>query len=196
MIREHLSPPREPTRMARPPSRAAPKRVAAPMQDRLTTSLVAMRRILRATESSARALARETGLTTPQLMVLEHLRGEAEATPTRIAQSVGVAQATATALIEKLEARGMVRRRRGESDRRQYWLSLTETGAAALDASPDPLQRRFAARFEALADWEQAMLVASLERVAHMLAPDTADAAPILHAGEVTTSDAPGVPQA
>ena len=158
------------------------------MQDRLTTALVAMRRILRATETSARALARETGLTMPQLMVLEHLRDGAESTPTRIAQSVGVAQATATALIEKLEARGMVLRRRGESDRRQYWLSLTETGAAALDASPDPLQRRFAERFAKLDDWEKAMLVASLERVAHMLAPDTADAAPILHAGDVAAT--------
>ena len=161
------------------------------MQDRLTTALVAMRRILRATETSARALARETGLTTPQLMVLEHLRDGAESTPTRIAQSVGVAQATATALIEKLEARGMVLRRRGESDRRQYWLSLTETGAAALDASPDPLQRRFAERFAKLDDWEKAMLVASLERVAHMLAPDTADAlVAALESDEIEMKDA------
>lgn len=160
------------------------------------TALVAMRRILRATEASARALSRETGLTTPQLMVLERLRGGAEATPTTLAQSVGVAQATATALIEKLEARGMVRRRRGESDRRQYWLSLTEAGDDALRISPDPLQRRFAASFEALDDWEKAMLVASLERVAHMLAPDAADAAPILHAGEVAGPDASGPPSA
>ena len=79
------------------------------MQDRVKSSLVALRRILRATEGSARALARETGLTTPQLMVLDHLAERAEATPKTIAQSVGVAQATATALIEKLEARGFVR---------------------------------------------------------------------------------------
>ena len=135
------------------------------MQDRVKSSLVALRRILRATEGAARRLARETGLTTPQLMVLEHLDERHEATPKTIAQSVGVAQATATALIEKLEARGFVTRRRGESDRRQFWLSLTEAGREALDAAPDPLQRRFADQFEQLSDWEQSMLIASLERI-------------------------------
>ncbi|MDF2232318.1 MarR family transcriptional regulator [Albimonas sp. CAU 1670] len=156
----------------------------------MKSSLVALRRILRATEGSARALARETGLTTPQLMVLDHLAERAEATPKTIAQSVGVAQATATALIEKLEARGFVRRRRGETDRRQFWLSLTPEGQAALDAAPDPLQSRFAEKFDRLADWEQSMLVASLERVAALMeaADESAasDVAPLLHAGEVT----------
>lgn len=155
------------------------------MQDRLKHSLVALRRILRATESSARTLTRVTGLTTPQLMVLETLRDSREATPKMIAQTVGVAQATATALIEKLEARGLLRRRRGETDRRQFWLSLTEAGEDALDVAPDPLQVRFAARFEALPDWEQAMLVASLERVAGLMEASDENAAPILHAGAV-----------
>lgn len=158
---------------------------AVPMQDRIRSSLVALRRILRATESSARALARETGLTTPQLMVLEHLRGGAEATPKTLARSVGVAQATATVLIEKLEQRGYIRRRRGETDRRQYWLSLTGTGAAALEAAPDALQIRFAKGFEELPDWEQAMLVAALERIAALMEVAGEDASPLLHAGAV-----------
>lgn len=155
------------------------------MQDRLKSSLVALRRILRATETSARTLTRVTGLTTPQLMVLEVLR-DGEATPKTIAQRVGVAQATATALIEKLEHRGLLRRQRGTTDRRQFWLSLTEAGQTAVDAAPDPLQVRFAARFEALPDWEQAMIVASLERVASLMeAPDAEQAAPLLHTGAV-----------
>lgn len=156
------------------------------MNDRLKSSLVALRRILRATETSARTLTRVTGLTTPQLMVLEVLRETGEATPKTIAQRVGVAQATATALIEKLEHRGLLRRRRGQTDRRQFWLSLTESGQTAVDAAPDPLQVRFAARFESLPDWEQAMLVASLERVASLMeAPDADSAAPLLHTGAV-----------
>ncbi len=155
------------------------------MQDRAKSSLVALRRILRATESSARSLARETGLTTPQLMVLERLRDAEEATPKTLAREVGVAQATVTVLIEKLEQRDYIRRRRGETDRRQYWLSLTDAGAAALAAAPDALQIRFAKRFESLPDWEQAMLVASLERVAGLMETTGQDAAPLLHTGAV-----------
>lgn len=158
------------------------------MQERVRSSLVALRRILRATETSARALARETGLTTPQLMVLEHLRGGVEATPKTLARSVGVAQATATVLIEKLEQRGYIRRRRGETDRRQYWLSLTESGAAALEAAPDVLQIRFANGFEELPDWEQAMLVAALERIAALMEVTGEDASPLLHSGAVAES--------
>ena len=159
------------------------------MHDRLKSSLVALRRILRATETSARTLTRVTGLTTPQLMVMETLRDSREATPKTIAQTVGVAQATATALIEKLEARGLIRRRRGETDRRQFWLSLTEAGEDALDVAPDPLQVRFAARFEALPDWEQAMLVASLERIALLMEADETHAAPLLHTGAVAEAE-------
>lgn len=36
------------------------------MEDRTQSSLIALRRILRATELNARTLARATGLTTPQ----------------------------------------------------------------------------------------------------------------------------------
>lgn len=158
---------------------------AVPMQHRVRSSLVALRRILRATETSARALARETGLTTPQLMVLEHLRGGVEATPKTLARAVGVAQATATVLIEKLEQRGYIRRRRGQTDRRQYWLSLTEAGAAALEAAPDALQIRFSKGFEKLPDWEQAMLVAALERIAALMEVTDEDASPLLHSGAV-----------
>lgn len=157
--------------------------MAVPLSHRAQSSLVALRRILRTTETTSRALSRATGLTPPQLMVLSTLSTVAEATPTTIARAVGVSQATATALVEKLARRGYVRRRRGETDRRQVWVSLTEEGREAWDAAPDPLQVRFAERLDALADWEQAMIVAALERVAALMDAVEDDAAPVLHVG-------------
>lgn len=156
-----------------------------PLSHRSQSSLVALRRILRATETTARSLARATGLTPPQLMVLSTLSAQGEATPTAIARAVGVSQATATALVEKLVQRDYVARRKGESDRRQVWISLTEAGRAAWEAAPDPLQQRFAERLEALPDWEQAMIVAALERTAALMDAAEGDAAPILHVGGV-----------
>lgn len=159
------------------------------MDERAQSSLIALRRILRVTEMNERLLARRSGVTTPQLIVMQIVAESGEATPKTIARRAGVGQATATALIDKLEARGFAQRERGSTDRRQVFVSLTDAGRAALAASPDPLHARFVTRFSALPDWEQAMLVAALERTAALLDASGIDASPVLHAGAI---DQPG----
>ncbi len=159
------------------------------MEDRANSSLVALRRILRAAENAARALSRRTQLTTPQLIVMQIVEEAGEATAKTIAQRAGIAQATATALLDKLERRGYLTRRRGETDRRQVWIALTEAGHMALRAEPDPLQERFTEKFLELPDWEQAMIVAALERVAGLLDAERLDAAPVLHVGALAPHD-------
>lgn len=155
------------------------------MENRTQTSLIALRRILRATELNARTLARSTGLTTPQLIVLEIVAAAGRLTPKGIASKAGVGQATATALVDKLEARGLVTRTRGEQDRRIVWVSATEAGHEMLKAAPDPLQRIFSEQFDALPEWEQAMIVAALEKVGAMLNAGAIDASPLLDVGAV-----------
>jgi DNA-binding MarR family transcriptional regulator len=139
------------------------------MEDRAQSSLIALRRILRATEDSTRLMGRATGLSGPQRLVMQFVEEAREATPKSIAAQAKVAPATATALIEKLAQRGFVTRRRSERDRRQYWVSLTQEGRAALWAAPDPLHRRFSQEFADMPSWEQAMIVAALERVADLV---------------------------
>lgn len=162
------------------------------MEDRTQTSLIALRRILRATELNARTLARATGLTTPQLIVLEIVAAAGRATPKDIAQAAGVGQATATSLVHKLEARGLVARTRGEHDRRLVWIAPTAEGRVTLEAAPDPLQHIFAAQFSTLADWEQAMIVSALERVGAMLNAEAIDASPLLDVGAVDRKEGGG----
>jgi DNA-binding MarR family transcriptional regulator len=98
---------------------------------------------------------------------------------------MGITQATTTSLLHKLEARDLVRRQRGDSDRRQVWLSLTAEGREKLAAAPDGLQEIFKERFENLESWEQAMLVAALERVVALLDAEALDAAPVLDVGAI-----------
>jgi MarR family transcriptional regulator, organic hydroperoxide resistance regulator len=87
-------------------------------------------------------------------------------------------------LLQKLETLGMVQRRRGETDRRQVWLSLTPAGHKALAIAPDGVHAQFHQQFMALQDWEQAMLIASLERVAAMLGNHEQDVAAVLDAAD------------
>lgn len=61
---------------------------------------------------------------------------------------------------------------------------LTKQGQTLLETAPEPLQDRFAARFQALENWEQHQLAASLERIANMMDAEELDAAPLLATGE------------
>lgn len=140
------------------------------------SALSALRRILRKTELNAKALMRETGLTPSQLIFMQMLEG-GEQTAGSVAARMGISQATATVLIQKLEALGMVARRKGEVDRRQVLLKLTEKGAQVLEIAPDGVHARFHEAFSGLREWEQLMLVAALERVADMLGAEEEAAA-------------------
>lgn len=144
------------------------------------TALSAMRKILRKTELNSKALMRETGLTPSQLIFMQLLDDGTEKTAGHVAARMGITQATTTALIHKLEALGMISRRKGETDRRQVWLSLTEKGRKVLEIAPDGAHAQFHKEFSALEEWEQFMLIAALERVASMLGQDDQEAAPVL----------------
>ncbi|MEZ5674692.1 transcriptional regulator, MarR family [Thalassovita litoralis] len=160
---------------------------------RTDDSLIALRRILRATEQYSRELAQAAGLTPAQLRVLQitATRG-GSTTPKDMATQMRVSQATVTALVDKLVARGMVQRQRSETDRRQTNVVITPDGWDAVKDAPDALQQRYVRAFEKLKDWEQAQLLASLERVAAMLDAGDIDASPVLTTGEITPPGKPG----
>lgn len=155
--------------------------------DRVDESLIALRRILRSTELYARDLAQAAGLSPAQLRVLQILAGSdaGSATPKALATRMGVSQATVTALVDKLVARGLVTRERSDTDRRQTNVTITAAGRASAEDAPDALQQRYVKAFQALADWEQAQLVSSLERVAAMLDAEDMDASPVLTIGDI-----------
>jgi DNA-binding MarR family transcriptional regulator len=156
-----------------------------PHRDRIDQSLIALRRILRATEMYERDLAQAAGLTSVQLRVLQLVGVTGSTTPTALSSRMGVSQATITTLVDKLVARGLVRREASATDRRQTNVVIMDTGRETLKGAPDALQQRYVTAFAGLADWEQAQLVASLERVAAMLDAHEIDASPVLTTGEI-----------
>ncbi|AWZ19717.1 Transcriptional regulator, MarR family protein [Roseovarius sp. EC-HK134] len=155
--------------------------------DRTDQSLIALRRILRATEIYGRKLASAAGLTAVQFRVLQIVAERGNCTATHIAQQMRVSQATITALVDKLVKHGVVTREKSQTDRRQTNIVITDAGHETIRRAPDALQQRYVRKFEALADWEQAQLVASLERVATLLDAEDIDAAPVLDTSDFRT---------
>jgi len=156
--------------------------------DRIDTSLVALRRILRATELFGREVKQSAGVTPAQFRVLQIIGETGQATATAISSRMRVTQATVTSLVDKLVKHGMVNREKSETDRRQINILITDRGRDTISRAPDALQQRYVRKFEALEDWEQAQLVASLERVAAMLDADDIDASPVLDTGDLRSA--------
>lgn len=153
------------------------------MKNRSDDALIALRQIQRKTEQASKKLAAQAGLTPSQLLVMQILKERGETAVGEIAQLTQLKHATITTLVDKLEDRRMISRRRCEQDRRRVWLKLLPGGETAMTAAPDLLQETFQTRFENLPDWHQAMLVSALERVAALLDAEDLDAAPILDIG-------------
>ena len=137
------------------------------------------------TELASKRLALTAGLTPSQLSVLRLLKESGEITAGDVVAATQLKHATITSLVDKLEARGLISRRRFDGDRRKVWLSLLPAGDAALAGSPDPLHETFSRRFEALPDWQQSMLIAALERVTGLLDAENLEAAPMLDIGDL-----------
>lgn len=155
------------------------------MDDRSDTALIALRRILRATELNSRLLASQTGLTPSQFIILQIVAKDGKVLPSSVAKSARLTQATVTALVDKLERNGLATRRRDTEDRRRIWIEITAAGKKAIAESPDLLQDRFQGEFRKLPEWEQAMIITALERVSAMLDAGTIDASPVLDIGDI-----------
>jgi DNA-binding MarR family transcriptional regulator len=147
--------------------------------------LRAIRRVFLATDQSGRKLAATTGLTPSQLLVLQQIEASGETTPSIVAITLQFGQATVTNIVDRLEMDGLVTRRRGDKDKRQILLGVTERGVALLKRAPDLLQNRFQDRFGNLPPWEQAMILAGLERLGELLGASEIDAAPLMDSGAI-----------
>ncbi|MBK7949558.1 MAG: MarR family transcriptional regulator [Deltaproteobacteria bacterium] len=159
------------------------------MVDLAEQALIALRRIIRVTETHSRGLARDLGTTASQVVLMRILAKAGEATAGQMAARASMSQATISTLLDSLETANLAVRRRGEDDRRQVWVSLTPTGRAFLDSVPDLLQERFETRFKKLPAWEQGYLVAALERITSLLGAEEIDASPILDVGAIVRSE-------
>lgn len=145
--------------------------------------LIALRQIIRATDLYSRKLSKESGLTSPQLLVMQAIHAQGEMTMGDIAADVSLSQATITTILDRLDKRGLIERMRGESDKRRVYARLTDEGRRLIAAAPRPLQEEFIARFETLQQWEQSLIISSLQRVAAMMNAGDIDASPVLDLG-------------
>lgn len=151
--------------------------------------LVSLRKVIRAIDLYSKKLNKDSGLTAPQLFVLQEISAHDGVMVKDIASSINLSSATVTNILDRLEVRALVIRERSKVDKRKVGLYLTELGTKTLENAPKPLQEHFIDRFEKLEEWEQTQLVATMQRIATMMDAENIDAAPMLEVGAIQVAD-------
>jgi DNA-binding MarR family transcriptional regulator len=90
-------------------------------------------------------------LSVPQFRVLAYLGRNSDASLSAVADFIGIADATASAMVERLVRRRLVVREGDPEERRRVRLRLTRGGSALLERAGARTRRHVAARLSALA---------------------------------------------
>jgi DNA-binding MarR family transcriptional regulator len=148
--------------------------------------LISIRQIIRAIDLHSKRLSKESGLTGPQLILMRSIRELGEVTIRELSNHTNMSQATATTILDRLERQELVKRVRSVQDKRKVHAHLTEKGLAVLDQAPMPLQQNFINKFQRLEEWEQSLLLSSVQRISSMMNAEDIDVAPVLELGSIT----------
>ncbi len=131
----------------------------------------ALRQIQRSIDLHSRSLLREFGLTAPQLAALQAISRLEPVSSAALVREIHLSAATLTGILARLERRLLITRDRSGSDRRSYQLRLTAEGHALLASAPSLLHRHFRRQLAELREWERTQMLATLQRIAHMMDP-------------------------
>ena len=153
-------------------------------------TVAAIRRIIRAIDLQSRRLVEEFGLTGPQLVTLEAAASLGPISASALAKAVHLSRPTLTGILDRLERRQLIARDQDQRDRRSWSVSVTPAGRRILEQTPSLLQDRFRARLAKLEEWEQTLILATLQRIAAMMEAEDLEAAPVLVTGSVEGPEA------
>ena len=132
--------------------------------DQIDAVLIALRKVIRATDLHSKYLAKTTGLTTAQLLILQSIQNMGEVSIGEISKKISLSQATVTSILDRLVDKGLVYRERSSEDKRKVHAYLTEDAVALIKDAPAPLQEQFTKQFGALNRHE---LFFYLQKISH-----------------------------
>ena len=150
--------------------------------------LINLRKINQMIDIHSRYLVKEVGLTGPQLTILNEVARQGDMSTGELARAISVSQATITGILERLERKSLITRTRSDADRRKIYISVTDECKKLLAKAPPPLQESFVSSFNELENWEQLMILSSLQRMVGLMDAKRIDAAPMLTTGPIDSA--------
>lgn len=138
-----------------------------PLSKRRLKAWIRLLRVTRATEASLRDFLRTGHATTlPRFDVLAALwRRRQGVTMTDLSRMLLVSNGNTTAVVDRLEADGLVRRSASDSDRRSVHVVLTDAGISRFEGLAAEHEQAVARAFAGLSDTDLETLTEILKRI-------------------------------
>ena len=157
--------------------------------------LYAIRKIVRRIDIDSRKLAAKHQITGPQLIALITVVERGPIGVAGIAKHIHLSASTMVGILDRLEDKGLVHRRRDTHDRRKVYVSATDAGQMLVAEAPYPLQYSLQEALKRLSEREQKQTATSLERLVRLLGAEEIEAAPVLKIGPLGKLPKPAAPQ-
>lgn len=152
-----------PTKTPGDPAQPGPEDLARAQHMR--TVLQDLRVVVRAIQEHSRWVESQCGLSSTQLWILWELFASPGLKVSEVARTLTIHLSTASNLLDKLEAKGLLHRERTGPDQRVVRLYLTEAGVAVLAQAPRPAQGALNEALQRLSDDTLAQLSTGLDRL-------------------------------
>ena len=128
-----------------------------------------IRRVFQVLTEQSRKIEHETSLTGPQLWVVKILKETSPLKVSDLARRMYLHPATMVGLLDRLEAKGVLKRTRSEKDRRVVYIDLTEQGRELEINSPEVVQNLLVKGLEALTGQKLKMISDGMGEVVNIL---------------------------
>jgi len=131
--------------------------------------IYSIRRLNQAGELYTKELNKIYNVSAAQLNCLLALYENGPLPPSQIAKQILVNSSTVTGIIDRLEYKGLVERKRKSPDRRMITIELTKHGIMLAENAPPPIQQKLMDGLNNLSENEIEQLTHSLSKLTDML---------------------------
>ncbi len=129
-----------------------------------------LRHLIQLLQTRSKKIRKETGITGPQILAMKTLSESPGISISELARRIYLHPATVVGIVDRLEGRGFVVRKRSKEDRRQVNVRLTAKGKGVLRKAPGAAQDSVrASGLETLPDKKLKRLSFSLAQLVRIL---------------------------
>lgn len=152
------------------------RRAGATKEQQAAAVVDSLRQLFKAIQEHSKAILGKTGMSGPQVWALTILDREPGLSLGELAGRLFAHPSTVSGIVDRLEARGALRRTTDPKDARGLRLSLTSPGRRLLRKSPPPFQHGLRQALETLSGARLRALRLGLEEVVQATAADKVEA--------------------
>src|SRR5579863_10429494 len=131
-----------------------------------------LRRIFKAIQQYSEEVLKEFGVTGPQLWLLKTLRQDQKSSVGSLSREMFLHISTVSGIIDRLEEKGYVTRKRTDKDRCVVMVQLTDAGERLVRQGPEPAQGKLLHGLQKLSVQEVTQVYDALQKIVQLMEAD------------------------